>query len=372
MTASTNNSFGNPYYLLSPTGSLYAYDGSGSYAHTYANVTPVATGIDPGVYANPALLLNAKTAPGLYVQLQQDEQQYDLEMVPGSNSFYTGLRGNAAKWLYSQIPNANGQHYYTLVLSANGSQALLYAWDGGTNSVPTGATPVAVLDPSVYFDPTLLLNAKAPEVATGVTANGGTSNVPVNGALTINSPASFVGTFQVAVTTTDGSLTTTETFQETATDTAPVPNTIPNQTASQSASQSGSPLTVNLSSTDAQNDPVTYTAAAVGYSPAYNLQQQYQFTGVGYFSTTVNGVSTTAYVLHSNVLGGVGGYYLNSAGAVYAYDGSGSYASTFANSANLIANLSPSVFTTPTLLTNAPRLRRCRPPRSVVNERATR
>jgi hypothetical protein len=323
---------------------LYAYDGSGSYAHTYANVTPAATGIDPGVYANPMLLLNANAAPTQYPQLQLVEQQFDLQEISGG--FYTGMRGNAAKWLYSPVANVNGQHYYTLVLSANGTQASLYAWDGGNSSIPTTGTtaPLAVLDASVYTNPTLLLNAKAPEAAIGVTASVS------NGTLTINSPTSFVGTFQVSVTTTDGSLTTTESFQITATDTPPVPNTIPGQTAS----RSGSPLMVTLSATDAQNDAVSYSAVPVGYSADYNLQQQDQFTGVGRFTTTVNGVSTTAYVLHSNVMGGVGGYYLlSSSGGVYAYDGSGNYATTFANSANLIATLSPSVFTTPALLTAA-------------------
>jgi hypothetical protein len=95
---------------------------------------------------------------------------------------------------------------------------------------------------------------------------------------------------------------------------------------------------------------VTYTAQAVGYSPAYNLQQVYHFTGLGYVS--VGGV--TAYVMQSGVSGGASGYYLlKSDGGVYAYDGSGSYAHTFANSANLITTLDPSVYNTPTLLTNA-------------------
>jgi hypothetical protein len=337
LAATTNNSFGNPYYLLSPAGGLYAYDGTGSYAHTYANVTPVAT-LDPGVYVNPSLLLSAKAAPSLYSELSQAEAQFDLQMPSGG--YATGFRGNAAKWLFSPVANSSGQNYYTLVLSANGSQTLLYAWDGGMSSIPAGAKPVAVFDSSVYFDPTLLTNAKAPAAATGVTATA------ANGMLTINAPSSFVGTFQVTVTTTDGSLTSTETFQIASTDTAPVPNAIQNQTAS----RSGSPLQLTLGSTDAENDPVTYTATAVGYSPAYNLQQQYGFMGQGYFSAG----GAMAYVLHSNVLGGTGGFYLlSSSGGVYAYDGSGSYAHTFANSANLVAQLSPSVYMMPSLLTSA-------------------
>jgi hypothetical protein len=325
------------YYLIGPAGGLYAYDGSGSFAHTFANGSPLAT-LDPGVYANPALLLNAKAAPALYPQLYQAEEKFDLQEFGGS--FYTGQFGNAAKWLYSPIANASGQHWYTLVLAANGGQALLYAWNGGTNSVPVGSQPVAVLDPSVYADPTLLTNAKAPVLATGVSASvsGGT--------LTISAPASFVGTFQVTVTATDGSLSTTQTFLVNSTDTAPVPAAIANQTAS----QAGSPLQITLGTGNTPTGPVTYSASAVGYSAAFNLQQQYQFKGLGFFSAG----GATAYLLQSTVMGGVGGFYLvSSTGGVYAYDGSGSYAHTFANSANLIATLDPSVFTTPTLLTQA-------------------
>jgi hypothetical protein len=426
LTAANNNSFGNPYYLLSSSGSLYAYDGSGSYAHTFANVTALAnlgantyadptlltnaqapvdyptlynlmqqyqfTGLgyytadatayvlhsnqagpgvggyyllradgtlapydgsgsyafsfenenpvahlDPAVYADPAELLNATAAPSLYPQLNQAEQQYDLQELGGS--FYTGSEGNAAKWLYSPVANANGQHWYTLVLSSDGTRALLYAWNGGSNSVPAGSTPVATFDPSVYADPTLLTNAKAPLAAVGVTATLS------GGMLTVNAPAPFAGTFEVTLKATDGSLSTTQSFQVISTDKPPVPAAIGPQTVSQA-----SPLQLSLSAADAENDPVSFTAQSAGYSAAYNLQQVYHFSGVGFIT---NG-GVTAYVMRSSVLGGVGGYYLlSSTGGVYAYDGSGSYAHTFANSANLITTLDPSVYTTPTLLTNA-------------------
>jgi hypothetical protein len=108
-----------------------------------------------------------------------------------------------------------------------------------------------------------------------------------------------VGTFQVTVTATDGASSTSETFQIASTDTPPVPTAI---TSPQTVSASGSPLVLNLTSTAAGNNAVTYTATAE--SAAHALQQEYQFTGVGLF--TAGGV--TAYVLHSNVGGGVGGY----------------------------------------------------------------
>src|SRR5262249_20034480 len=158
----------------------------------------------PGVFANPALLLNARATPGIYDQLLQVEGQYDLQQSGGS--FYTGQFGNAAKWLYSPILNANNQHWYTLVPSANGTQALLYAWDGGNNSIPATGQPLAVLDASVYADPTLLTNAKAPQAPTGVTATVS------GGSLKLQAPASFAGSFQVTLTASDGVRNTTESF----------------------------------------------------------------------------------------------------------------------------------------------------------------
>jgi hypothetical protein len=333
------------FYLLTPNGTIYAYDGS-SLTTTISNSANIVATVDPGVFVNPSLLINATVSPGMYPLLQQDELQFDLQELP--DGFHVGLMGNAAKWLFSPIPNSNGRHYYTLVLSADGTQAQLYAWDGGSNSVPAGATPVAVLDSSVYFDPTRLLNAKAPEAATGVTVNGGTSAAVVNGSLNLSAPAAFVGTFQVTVTTTDRALTTTRTFQVDSTDTSPVPATVSPQTIK----VSNSPLVVILSSTDAESDPATYTASVA--SAPFALQQQYQFTGVGLMTTNVAGVMTSAYVLQSLVPGGVNGFYLlSSSGGVYAYDGSGDFSTTFADAHNRVAMLSPAVFTTPTLLTQA-------------------
>jgi hypothetical protein len=236
----------------------------------------------------------------------------------------------------------------TLVLSASGNQALLYEWDCGANSVPAGATPVAVFDPSVYFDPTQLLNAKAPEAASGVTVNDSTSAVPVNGSLVLYAPTSFVVEFRVGVTTTDGTLTTTETFEVNSTANTLVPSYVPTQTVQVASS----PLVVYLTAVDAEGDAVTCTATVA--SAPFTLQQQYEFTGVGLFSTSVSGVTTKAYVLRSAVPCGVGGFYLlSSSGGVYAYDGSGDFSTTFGNGHNLVANSSPAIFDSPTLLTQA-------------------
>jgi hypothetical protein len=325
------------FYLLRSDGTLFPYDGSDSYAFSFIDSNPIAS-LGAALYADPAALLGANAAPNQYPQLSQIEQQYDLQESAGS--FHTGLFGNAAKWLYSPTTNAFGQHWYTLVPAADGGSASLYAWDGGTSSVPANAQPLAIVDGSVYANPALLLNAKAPLAPVGVTASLS------GGVLTLNGPASFVGTFEVTVTATDGVLSSAQSFLVTTTDTPPVLNNIPPQTVS----ASGPPLQLTPGSTDAEGDTVSYSAQVAAYNPAYNLQQVYHFTGVGLL--TVGGVS--AYVLQSSVLGGVGGYYLlKSDGGVYAYDGSGGFSHSFANSANLIATLDPSVYSTPALLTQA-------------------
>jgi hypothetical protein len=322
------------YYLVAANGGLYAYDGSGSYAHTFANSANLIAGLDPAVYVNPMLLLGTQAAPGLYVQLQQIEQRYDF------TGLGSGIAGAPAYVLQSTSNNSNGNPYY--LLRSDGG---LYAYDGSgsyTHTFANSANLVATVDTSVASNPMLLVNAKAPVAATGVTV---TLN---SGTVTLNAPTSFVGSFQVTVTATDGILTGTQSFQVNSIDTPPVPSTIPAQTAS----KSGTPLQLTLNSSDAEHDAITYAAAVAGYSPAYDLQQQYHFSGMGYF-TTMDGV--TAYVLsvagtNSN---GNSFYLLKSDGGVYAYDGSGSYAHTFANSNNLVTTLSSSVYMNPMLLTNA-------------------
>ena len=84
--------------------------------------------------------------------------------------------------------------------------------------------------------------------------------------------------------------------------------------------------TAPLGATSPDGSPLTYTTTK-GDSPLFDLQQQYQFTGVGYFTA-----GAAAYVLHSNQAGpGVAGYYLlrPTDGGLFAYDGSGSYAHSF-------------------------------------------
>jgi hypothetical protein len=336
LQASSNNANGNPFYLISPAGGLYAY-GGGTYAATFNNPADLIATLDPQVYVTPTLLTGAQAAPGLYAQLQAVQGALDLKGV-----LYFVNTGVPAYVLQSPTNNANGNKFYLLL--SNGD---LYAYGGGTYAatVANSANLVAHLDPSVYANPALLTGARAP-LADTVAGTTVTANVSGN-TVTVNAPAAFVGTFQLTVTATDGINSTSETFFVTSTDTPPQPNAIPPQTAS----LSGPPLALTLGGSDAEHDPLTFSASVAGYSPPFNLQQQYHFQGIGY-STTSDGVS--AYVL--SILGsnanGNQFYLLSTTGGLYAYDGGSKFGSTFANSANLIAQLGSAVYTVPSLLTN--------------------
>jgi hypothetical protein len=322
------------FYLISPAGALYAYDGSGSFSHTFANSSPLAQ-VGAAVYANPALLTGARAAPSLYVQLQAAEQKYDLKGVG-----YV-INGTPAYVLSGVTDPTNHSQFY--LLNANGG---LYAYTGSGNFTQTFANSAnlrATLDPSVYTTPSLLTSAKSPVDESGlVTA---TIN---NGTLLVNAPASFVGSVVVNVSASDGILSSTNSVVFVSTDTAPVPTPVANQTAS----ATGPALSIPLGATDAEGDTVTFTARAVAYSATFSLQQQYHFQGVGYV-TTSDGV--TGYVLRISGVNNNGNsfYVLSSTGALYAYDGSPTFSGTFANSANLVTTLDPSVYNTPTLLTQA-------------------
>jgi hypothetical protein len=109
---------------------------------------------------------------------------------------------------------------------------------------------IAKLDPSYYADPTKLWNAafSAPPGALALSGHQ----------LSIRVPAPWVGTFTIEVTASDGGHSVKRSFNVTVTspNAAPVLAPIANQTLSHSQRT----LTLTLSATDADNDPITYYA----------------------------------------------------------------------------------------------------------------
>ncbi len=316
------------YYLLRPDGAIYAYDGSASFAATFANRAPLAT-LDPSVYVNPSLLLSATTPAAVSGQAYLLSQQYQFQ------GFGYMTAGATAYVLHSSRPGLGVNGYYLLR-----SDGALFAYDGATSYATTFAngTPLAQLGAAVYANPALLLNANTPVAPAGLTAS-------VSGnTLTVGSTARFAGTFQVAVTASDGILSTTETFLVTSTDNPPQLQSVANLTSAH-----GSPVRVTLSDGDPDGDPVALSAQVTGYSLSYALEQQYGFAPGGYVTA-----GAPAFVLVAGANNGFGNpfYLLSASGGLYAYDGSGSYAHTFAN-VTPVAQLGAATYSNPSWLFNA-------------------
>ena len=177
-------------------------------------------------------------------QAYQLDQQLGLTQ-PASDYFFNSW-GQNEKWLLG-----TGDLWYCLM--ANGD---LRQWAGSMTATLQPSALIASLGVSYYNDPSLLWNAQAP---------GSTPNVTLTitgNQLSINAPAGYIGTFSVLVTASDGSLSSAQTFTvTTVANRAPVLRTIANASV-----RPGTAVVINLSATDADNDPITYSAKIVGGS----------------------------------------------------------------------------------------------------------
>lgn len=189
--------------------------------------------------------------PALAYQL---DQQYKFSYL---GSYYTNSRGANEKWI---IASNNIWH----CILPNGE---LRRWTGTMADTLTPANLIAKLDANYYNDPSKLWNAPYAGMPPAVlTINGNT--------LSIRSPANWVGTYTVEATASDGHFAVKRSFNvtvsATATNSAPVLATIANQTMSHSLDV----LAMTLNATDANNDPLTYTAQVLpinGVLPAVSI-----------------------------------------------------------------------------------------------------
>src|SRR5262249_5895550 len=109
------------------------------------------------------------------------------------------------------------------------------------------------------------------------------------------------------------------------------------------------PYATTLGATSPLNLPLTYSAKVLGDNPLFDLQQTFQFQPVG--RITADG---TAFVLHSPTPNTFKNnyYLLRSDGAIFAYDNSGSYNSSF-GAADPMAVIDSKAYVDPALLLNA-------------------
>ena len=155
-----SNKAGGGWYVLMPTGNLYAW--SGSMASTLAT-TPVAV-TAPSVWYNPSLLTNNTGAP---IVTSGTNPLYDLKIQLGLVTPVIAAdyneHGDDEKYLQSNNgSNPAGGGFYVLMPDDK-----LYAWNGSIAADQL----VANLNPygNVYANPALLTNAVLP-TALGLTA----------------------------------------------------------------------------------------------------------------------------------------------------------------------------------------------------------
>jgi hypothetical protein len=176
-------------------------------------------------------------ATGLAYALRQ---QYGLTYA---GSYYTNAWGENEDWL-----QGSGGAWFCLM--PNGD---LRRWAGTMTTTLQSANLIASLGASYYADPSLLWNAQpsaAPPVSVSVSGN----------VLSITADASFLGTFQVDVTVSDGQSTVTQTLNVSVVSPSP-PQVGAMSDVSVTAGQS---VTVTIPGSDPDGDPLTYTAQILG------------------------------------------------------------------------------------------------------------
>jgi hypothetical protein len=244
---------------------------------------------------------------------------YTLKTTYGlfsDGNLYFNYGGVGDKW----VQGSGGKWYFILPTGD------FYLWDGTSGSA-TG-TLLATLAPGDYADPSLIYNA-APA---GSTSISGTT-------LTVSpTPAGFLGKLVVTVTAKDAYASDTKTFAVTViTNIPPVLSSIPNQTISHTQTT----FTYNLSGSDPDGDPLTFSASA--QSLAYVLFQSDGFFTDGNFYQNYFG-SNEKWVQGS---GGVW-YFVLPTGDFYLWDGSNAAKGTY------LGNVGSSYWDDPNRLINPP------------------
>jgi hypothetical protein len=336
-STNNSNSAGGGYYVLMPTGKLYAWDGKS--ISTTLNTTPVAN-LSVSVYDNPALLTSNTGTP---IVTSGTNPLYDLKVKYGLVTAASRYNARGSNEYYLQSSNlSNSAHGGLYVLLPNNT---LLAWDGVSI-----ATSRLVADLSsygnVYATPTLLTDASLSTsvgVTTQVTQTGG-------GFVTLIPTAGFDRTVQVTVTAVDNVHSASKTFSYIVSDSAPIVPTI----ADQPSTHGSGSLTVSAAAGD-PGDPAPLVYSVSVSNAYYDVKTQYGLdTQAGFF----NGRKQSEWYLHSSNgsnSSGQGYYVLKSTGQLYAFNSadqnSSNLTNTFAGTA--VASLGTDAYTNPDLVTQA-------------------
>jgi hypothetical protein len=307
---------GGDWYAILPNGQLRRWLGTLSQTMSPAGLVSV---LDPTYHADPSKLWNAPTGP-----VYQLDQQLGLA-YPGS--YYENGNGLNEKY----VTGSNGDWYAIL---PNGE---LRKWLGTVAQTLSPAGLVASLEPAYWADPARLWQAEPggynPKL--GVVFSGNQ--------LTITPELGYVGPFFVQVTASDGKDSAARTFKITVTNSAPALTPVPDQTMAKDSSK-----TVTLSASDANGDPVKYTATLTNdvNKLAYLVDQQLGITFNGSHSLGAHG-------LNEKWLSSTTGDWFAILPNGQLRKWLGSYSATFDQPQGLVATLDPTFYADPSKLWNS-------------------
>ena len=245
-------------------------------------------------------------------------------------SYFQNSIGQNEKW----ILGANSQWY---CLMPDGE---LRRWTGTAATTLAAGAFVTTLSPAIYNDPTQLWNSQA-------TTNPNATFSFSGNQLTIQCDPNFVGSFTVqVVAASDGIASASQSFTVNVIHRAPVLGAIANQTMAHSQKA----LTVNLTVSNPDNDPITYSAQALPPSQqAYNLEQALGLTYTGNYWTNYYGLEEK-WLATSGFPTGREWYCLLPDGELRR---AGSSAADMLAAGSLVATLDSSFYQDPSLLWNA-------------------
>ena len=257
--------------------------------------------------------------------LPPSQQAYNLDQslaLTYTGNYWTNYYGAQEKWL------RGGTTWYCLLPNGELRKA-----GGGAMEMLASGSLVAVLDSSIYQEPSLLWNAQPP-VTPSVTFAFSGNQLIVTPALDV------VGTFPVEVTVSDGTVSVKKTFSFTVTNSSPGLAALTNQTMAH-----GRSLTVALGATDADGDALTIAARTLAPSQqAVNLDQSLGLTYTGNYWTSYYGAQ------EKWLRGTTGWYCLLPTGEVRR---PGNGAQEMLSAANLVATFDAGYYAEPSLLWNA-------------------
>ncbi len=190
MTSTSGN-----WYCLLPNGELRLW--AGSMATTLQPAYLIAT-LATSYYADPSLLWNAQSGAGSVPLGSSASTGYQLKQQLGlqyAGSYYTNLWGQNEKWMTSTSGN-----WYCILPDGE-----LRLWAGSMAATLQPAYLVATLATNFYADPSSLWNAQ-PSASSAPTVS------VVGNQLIIQAPADATGSYQIQVSASDGTLTSTQTF----------------------------------------------------------------------------------------------------------------------------------------------------------------